>query len=154
MRRELSRKLPVIGWREWLTLPEIGIGRIKAKIDSGARSSSIHAFDMNIEDHEGEEYVRFKIYPVQRRTTKVVETFVPVHEFRQVRSSNGQTDVRPVIITSIRLMRQEWPIELTLTDRSDMGFRMLLGREAFRSRFLLDAGNSYYGGKLKKKKSR
>lgn len=151
MRRNESKKLPVIGWREWLRLPELHVHHIKAKIDTGARSSSLHAFDIEIIEREGLEFVRFNIHPVQRNDNKVVAAEAPVLEFRHIRSSNGQVDHRPVILTPVKMMGQVWPIELTLTDRADMGFRMLLGRSAFRGRFLIDPGNSFYGGKPKKK---
>jgi hypothetical protein len=128
------------------------VHHIKAKIDTGARSSSLHAFEINIVEREGEKFACFKIHPVQRRISKVVEAEAKVLEFRQIRSSNGQIDLRPVIQTTLQMMGQQWQIELTLTDRADMGFRMLLGREAYRGRFLIDPGNSYYGGKPKKKK--
>jgi hypothetical protein len=152
MRRDESRHLPVIGWREWLKLPDLGVHHIKAKIDTGARSSSLHAFDIEVENRGEENVARFKVHPLQRLTTKVVEIEAKVIEFRDIKSSSGHTDLRPVILTTVTLLGESWPIELTLTDRGAMGFRMLLGREAFRGRFLIDPGNSYYGGKPKKKK--
>ncbi len=152
MRRDESIKLPVIGWREWLRLPELHVHHIKAKIDTGARSSSLHASDIVIDDRGGVQFVRFSIHPFQLRTSKVVSAEAQVLEFRPIKSSNGQIDMRPVIMTTLKMMGQKWQIELTLTDRADMGFRMLLGREAFRGRFLIDPGKSFYGGKPKKKK--
>ncbi len=154
MKRDQAKNLPIMGWREWLKLPEIGISRIKAKIDTGARSSSLHAYDIKIMDLDGEKFVRFKVHPVQRRISKVVEAEAKVLDFRNIRSSSGHLDERPVILTIVRMLGQSWPIELTLTDRADMGFRMLLGREAYRGRFLVDPGNSYYGGKPVKKNKR
>ena len=152
MRREESVKLTVIGWREWLRLPELHVHHIKAKIDTGARSSSLHASDIAIDDRDGKQFVRFNIHPFQLRTSKVVSAEAQVLEFRPIKSSNGRIDMRPVILTTLKMMGQKWQIELTLTDRADMGFRMLLGREAFRGRFLIDPGNSFYGGKPKRKK--
>lgn len=144
--------LPVIGWREWVGLPELGIKTIKAKVDTGARSSSLHAFDLEEFDRDGDKWVRFKIHPVQRKNETVVEAEAKVLEYRSVRSSSGKAARRPVVVTNVELLGIAWPVELTLANRDDMGFRMLLGREAFRRRFLVDAGKSYYGGKPKRKK--
>ena len=151
---EPNDKLPIIGWREWIELPELGIARIKAKVDSGARSSSIHAFDIESLERDGKEFVRFKVNPKQRNSSAVVEAEAPILEYRKVRSSSGKATMRPVIITQIKLVGITWPIELTLANRDQMGFRMLLGREAFRHRFLVDAGNSFFGGRPKRKKKK
>ena len=106
-------------------------------------------------EHEGENWVRFKVHPVQRQSDKVIEAEARVLEYRSVRSSSGKATTRPVIVTNVTLLDQTWPVELTLANRVEMGFRMLLGREAFRRRFLVDAGRSYYGGKpIRKKKSK
>lgn len=136
----------MIGWREWIALPELGIDRIKAKIDTGARSSSLHAFD--VREHTtpaGVRMVRFVIHPVQRDTGVTVEAEAPLLARRTVRSSNGQTELRPVIRTTLRLLGRAWPIELNLTNRDAMGFRLLLGRQAVRRRLLVDAGASFVG---------
>lgn len=146
---------PVIGWREWIALPELGVKFIKAKIDTGARSSSLHAFDVELfQEDDGQQWARFKISPVQRNEAWVIDASAPVIDVRAIRSSSGETQVRPVIRTPIRMLGQTFEIELTLADRNQMGFRMLLGREAFRRRFLIDPGKSYLGGKPKKKKGR
>ena len=145
--------LPVIGWREWVSLPELGIETIKVKVDSGARSSSLHAFDLHTFDREGNQWVRFKVHPLQRSQEKKIVVEAPVLEFRSVKSSSGVAKMRPVIIAEIEMLGKRWPVELTLASRDNMGFRMLLGREAFRGRFLVDAGNSYYGGRPKRKKT-
>lgn len=144
--------LPVIGWREWVGLPDLGIRWIKAKVDTGARSSSLHAFDLEDFDREGEPWVRFSIHPVQRKTEKVLQAESKVLEYRSVRSSSGKASMRPVIVTDIGWLGRSWPVELTLANRDEMGFRMLLGREAYRGQFLVDAGHSYYGGKPPRKK--
>ncbi|MFN3189471.1 MAG: ATP-dependent zinc protease [Aureliella sp.] len=142
-----QKNLPVIGWREWVALPEFGIGRIKAKVDSGARSSALHVAELESFEKAGSEWVRFKIYPRQRRTQRVVVAEAPLLEYREVRSSNGKVAERPVITVDIVLGEERWNVELTLANRASMGFRMLLGREAFRGRFLVDAAASYCGGK-------
>lgn len=149
LRRDKKQKsdLTVIGWREWISLPDLGIETIKAKVDTGARSSSLHAYDLHRFERESEEWIRFKVHPVQRRTHEIVEAEARIFEYRSVRSSSGKATMRPVILTSIELLGISWPVELTLANRDEMGFRMLLGREAFRQRFFVDAGKSYYGGK-------
>lgn len=144
--------LPVIGWREWVGLPDFGIKMIKAKVDTGARSSSLHATHLQEFERDGRKWVRFQVNPVQRKSDRTVELEAMVLDFRSVRSSSGKAAIRPVIVTNIELFGITWAVELTLASRDKMGFRMLLGREAFRGRFLVDAGKSYYGGKPKRKK--
>lgn len=144
--------LPTIGWREWVALPDVGIRYVKAKVDTGARSSSLHAFDLHEFERGGEPWVRFKVHPEQRTSSVVVEAEARVLDHRAVRSSSGASTVRPVIRTTVELLGQTWEIELTLANRDAMGFRMLLGREAFRGRFVVDAGRSYCGGRRKRAK--
>lgn len=151
MGQETQTELPVIGWREWVALPDLGIKKIKVKVDSGARSSSLHAFDIEEFERDGEDWVRFNVHPIQRNDAKSIAVEAPLLDKRSVRSSSGKASRRPVISTNVRLLGRTWPIELTLANRDAMGFRMLLGREAFRQRFLVDAGNSYFGGKPKRK---
>ena len=146
--------LPVIGWREWVGLPDLGIKTIKVKVDTGARSSSLHAFNLHLFERDGVKWVRFEIHPVQRKIIKAVAVEVEIFDFRPVRSSSGTVTLRPVIVTNIELLGITWPVELTLASRDEMGFRMLLGREAFRRRFLVDAGKSYYGGRPNRKKTK
>lgn len=152
LKRRSQSNLPVIGWREWVALPDLGIKTIKVKVDTGARSSSLHAFDVKEFERKGKTWVRFKVHPVQRKNLSIIETEAEVIEYRSVRSSSGKASRRPVIVTRIVLLGVTWEVELTLANRDEMGFRMLLGREAFRRRFLIDAGNSYFGGKPKRKK--
>lgn len=130
-----------------MTLPDLGVAKIKAKIDTGARSSSLHAFDMETYQRDGQAYVRFKVHPLQRNSKETIEVEAPVLEFRKIRSSSGHARLRPVIVTTVEALGQAWSIELTLANRDAMGFRMLLGREAVRGRMLVDARTSYYGGK-------
>lgn len=151
MLKRRKPELPVIGWREWVSLPELGIKAIKVKVDSGARSSSIHAFDLKTFERDGVQWVRFKVHPIQRSRENVVVVEAVILEFRSVRSSSGIAKKRPVIVTNVELLGTTWPVELTLASRDEMGFRMLLGREAFRGRFLVDGGKSYYGGRIKRK---
>ncbi|HKJ90960.1 MAG TPA: RimK/LysX family protein [Oceanipulchritudo sp.] len=144
-------RLPVIGWREWVGLPEFGVDWIKAKVDTGARSSALHAFGLSSFKRDGEEWVRFQIHPVQRKSVPIVEAEAKILEWRAVRSSSGGATIRPVILTTLILKGRSWPIELTLASRDEMGFRMLLGREAVRRRYLVDSGSSYYAGKPPRK---
>ncbi len=134
----------MIGWREWVALPELKIKRIKVKVDTGARSSALHAFNLKSFVRGGKTLIRFDIHPIQHSTSKVITIVTEMLDERYVRSSNGKTQLRPVIQTAVRLgNHQPWPIELTLTDRDAMGFRMLLGRQAIRKRLLIDPGRSY-----------
>lgn len=147
MMSKKKRVLPIIGWREWIDLPGIGIEKIKVKVDSGARSSSLHAYDVKVFERDSKQWVSFKVHPLQRSREKVVSVEAEVLEFRSVKSSTGIAKMRPVILTDIEILGERFPVEITLASRDNMGFRMLLGREAFRGRFLVDGGRSYYGGK-------
>jgi hypothetical protein len=143
----------VVGWREWIALPDLGIAAIKPKIDTGARSSSLHAFGIEMFRREGAVWARFEVHPIQRNTTTTVRCEAPVLEFRHVRSSCGNATLRPVILTHIELGGRRWPVELTLAARDEMGFRMLLGREAVRGRFVVDPGRSYLVSKSPARKT-
>lgn len=146
-RRRTGGDRPIIGWREWVGLPGLGIDRIKVKVDTGARSSALHAFALERFVRDGREMVRFEAHPVQRDSSVVVPVEVEVHDERKVRSSTGHATRRPVIETEVELMGERWPIEVTLVRRDMMGFRMLLGRQAVRGRFLVDPGRSFLAGK-------
>lgn len=138
-----QEQLPIIGWREQLALPDLGIPEVKAKIDTGARSSALHAFDVETFERDGKPMVRFKVHPYQRDAQRSVTAEAELIDQRQVRNSGGQAQVRPVIETTVEINGYTFPIELTLTNRDAMGFRMLLGRQAVRRRFLVDAGRSF-----------
>jgi hypothetical protein len=141
-----SQTAAVIGWREWVALPELGLAMLKAKVDTGARTSSLHASRIVEFRRRGSLWVRFDVHS-GTANGQCIEAAAPLVEYRQVRSSNGTLDRRPVILTTISLLGQHWPIELTLSDRKEMGFRMLLGREALRGRFRIDPGASFLAGK-------
>ena len=142
-KRKQKRDLAVMGWREWLSLPELGIARIKAKVDTGARTSALHAFDLEPFDADGESWMRFRVHPIQRDRETTVTAQGRLVDEREVRSSSGKATLRPVVRTLVTLGEHRWPIELTLVRRDLMGFRMLLGRQAVRNRFLVDPGRSY-----------
>lgn len=146
-----ARKPPLpsktIGWREWLSLPDLGIEAVKAKIDTGARTSSLHASHIKKFERDGKTWVRFEVHPLQKNSNVCIHSEAEVLEFREIRSSSGHSDRRPVVVTTVTWNGESWPVELTLASRDKMGFRMLLGREAIRGRFAVDAGVSWYGGK-------
>ena len=142
-RRRKRREPVVIGWREWVRLPDFTPVPIKAKVDTGARTSSLHAFDLRVKEVDGLPVALFHVHPVQRSRAGATRIEWPISSFRRVRSSNGKVENRPVITTDLQLGGGSWPIEVTLTSRDQMGFRMLLGRAAVRRRFIVDAGRSF-----------
>lgn len=142
-----NRKLAVLGWREWVDLPELGLMHIKAKVDTGARTSALHAFEVRQFDIDGRRRVEFKMHPRQRDTDRVVVCEADVIDERIVRDSGGHTEKRWVIETPVTIGDATWPIEVTLTARDDMLFRMLLGRTAIRKRAVVDPARSYLVGK-------
>ena len=152
-RKQKTSKIfkPALGWREWVSLPEFDISAIKVKVDTGAKTSSLHAFDVAVERRHGHEYVTFKVYPVQRNHRKVIQCEAPLEEWRWVMDSGGKRTLRPVIITTICVGDIEREIELTLAARDEMGFRMLLGRDAIRRTWVVDPARSFVASKLQKK---
>ncbi len=135
------------GWREWVSLPEIEVEWVKAKLDTGARSSAIHAFDVEEVLVDGSPRVRFGVRPWQGSEEDAVRAELPVIDRRVVRSSNGQVEQRLVVPMRLRLVGREISAEVTLSRRDEMGFRMLVGREALRQGFLVDSARSYLGGR-------
>jgi hypothetical protein len=133
----------VVGWREWVGLPELGDARIKAKIDTGARTSAIHAWEIQPFEREGEDWVRFELHPNQGDNKTRIACEARVIDSRTIKSSNGQQQKRYVIRTPLRVGDHVWPIELTLTRRDEMGFRMLVGRTALKPRALVNPSKSY-----------
>ncbi|CAN5399121.1 RimK/LysX family protein [soil metagenome] len=133
------------GWREWVSLPEIGVPWIKAKLDTGARSSAIHAFDLEEFERDGDAWVRYSVHPWQANDDDPVQVESRVLDTREVRSSSGHSEERLVVPMTLRLMRREITAELTLSRRDEMGFRMLVGREALRQGLAVDPSRSYLG---------
>lgn len=147
-----AKKTPkrIIGWREWVRLPDLHSGRIKAKIDSGARTSCLHAYRITPFSKDGASYVRFLLHPVQRQKKLEIPCVAVVIDYRCVTDSGGRREYRYVIRTKLKLGKLSWPVELTLTNRDQMGFRMLIGRQALRRRYLVDTGRSFLARKKKK----
>jgi hypothetical protein len=137
----------LIGWREWVALPDLGIPRIKAKVDTGARTSSLQAADVELLRVDGVDRVRFVVMPRQRRDHPRVRAEADLVDVRRVRSSNGIWQERPTIRTRFRLGETEWTGEITLAARDSMRFRMLLGRTCLAGSFLVDPGASYVAGR-------
>lgn len=119
-----------IGWIEWLSLPELNVDLMKAKIDTGARTSAIHTFKLEPFEKNGEEWVRFWLHPNQEDYVNEVICECPIKDKRSVTNSGGNTELRYVIETLVKISNKSWPIEITLTNRDEMKFRMLLGRQA------------------------
>ncbi|UCE90553.1 MAG: ATP-dependent zinc protease [Pseudomonadota bacterium] len=142
-----SDSLSLVGWREWVSLPQLGVPRIKCKVDTGARTSALHAFRVEPFEENRQERVRFFLHPLQRRADVVTECVADVLAMRTVSDSGGHRERRIVIRTPVVLGLQRWEAEFALTDRDTMRFRMLLGRTAIEGRFLVDSSISYAMGR-------
>ena len=141
--RHRRRGLTTIGWRERVSLPDFDVYRIRAKIDTGAQTSSLHATHMRFTQRDDGEWITFELYPRRRSRKDTVSVSSKVVDRRWIRSSNGERELRPVIFTKLGLGDLEWEAEFTLTDRDRMSYRMILGRSALRGRFKVDSGSSY-----------
>lgn len=146
-----SKTLPIVGWREWISLPDLGIQKIKAKIDTGARTSALHAFSLRPFTENGKQRITFDLHPLQHNLDHIVTCTADVVDKREVTDSGGHTEERYVIETLITIAGQTWSIEITLTERENMLFRMLLGRSALRKRFIVNPARSFVTTRTPKK---
>lgn len=142
----ITKKL-IIGKEEWCALPDLAVPAIKAKIDSGARTSALHASNIKLFTSRGEKWVSFDVRPLQKDRRTTVSCRARLVDQRKVKSSSGHTEQRPVIETNVRIGGVTETIQLTLTNRDAMGYRMLLGREAMHGRMLIDPAKSFSQGK-------
>ena len=144
--KQLIAEKKVVGWREWVSLPDLQIEVIKAKVDTGAKSCALHAFFIEPFEKDGETWIRFRMHPYQCNTDKVVECEARLSDRRKVTDSGGHVEERYVIVTTMELGNERFEAEMTLTDRETMRFRMLIGRNALNNRFLVDPVASYVQG--------
>ena len=141
----------ILGWEEWVSLPELGLPAIKAKVDTGARTSALHAYFVEPAWKDGVAMVRFGVHPIARRRDLEIVCMARVIDRREVASSNGEREMRYVIETPIRIGEREWPIEITLTNRNAMSYRMLIGRQAITGDILVDPASSFRQPRLRYK---
>jgi hypothetical protein len=142
----MRRKKRIIGWKEWVALPDLGIPPLEAKSDTGAKTSALHAFELEVIEKPEGLFVRFGLHPDRHDTRQAVYCTVPLIDRRMVSDSGGHQELRYVIRSRIWLGTQLWPVELTLTNRENMAYRMLLGREAMRGRLMVDPAKAYLLG--------
>ena len=148
---KIKKKYPIIGWREWVSLPELGIHQIKAKIDTGARTSALHAFSLKIFKDNSKCRIQFDIHPLQHNVHDVVTCTAEIVDKRLVTDSGGHAEERYVILTPLTIAGQTSSVEITLTERENMLFRMLLGRSALQKRFVVNPARSFITTKSHKK---
>ena len=147
-----SDKLLTFGWREWVSLPDLGIAMIKAKIDTGARTSALHAFEVRPYSEDGRDRVEFRMHPLQKDNETVVTCVADVLDIRTVTDSGGHKEERFAIRTMLSIGAHSWSIDATLTSRDDMLFRMLLGRTAIKGHAHVNPARSYIVGKKRRQK--
>ena len=136
----------IVGWREWVSLPGLGIDVVKAKLDTGAKTSALHAWDQEFFEIDKLPWVRFYVRPFQHDDDIAIRCAAPLTDRRWVTNSGGTRERRSVVTTTLGIGDQTWTIELTLTNRDEMGFRMLVGREAMQGRVIVDPKLSYRMG--------
>ncbi len=147
-KRRKKKSAPLeIGWREWAELPALSDRRILAKMDTGAKTSAIHAYRIREVMRDGRLHAEFHIHPVQKKKRPEIFCSAPIHDRRLIRSSNGAIQERIVIVAVLRLGSREWPIDLSLANRDDMGFRLLIGRDALRKNVIIHPARSFLLGR-------
>lgn len=143
MKHKLKKSKFVVGWREWAQLPELGISHIKVKIDTGAKTSSLHAFQLSTVKHSGQDYVKFDIHPIQDNDAMVYTCISPIVDYRWITSSSGHRQRRFIIETHLKIGEYSTLVQLSLANRDEMGFRMLIGRAALKKEILVDPAHSF-----------
>ncbi|MBY0293608.1 MAG: RimK/LysX family protein [Alphaproteobacteria bacterium] len=143
MKRIVSKPTLIAGWREWAQLPELGIDRIKVKIDTGAKTSSLHAFDLSTTTYEKKECVRFDVHPLQDNDLITYTCICPIVDYRWITSSTGHKQRRFIICTTLKIEEFSSTIEISLANRDEMGFRMLIGRTALKEGILVNPKHSF-----------
>lgn len=138
--KDHKSEMEFVGWREMICLPDFKLTDVKAKIDTGAKTSALHAEEIEVFTEKGKKYVRFLFETEEGKKKHIKTRFI---EEREIKSSTGQKTIRPVVTTKIRLGKSEFDIEVTLINRDLMGFKMLIGREALNGRFLINPARSY-----------
>jgi len=138
--KDQKSEFEFVGWRESVSLPQFKLIDIKAKIDTGAKTSALHADDIEFITIKGKKFVRFSIETEDGKKKHIESRFL---DEREIKSSTGQKTIRPVVKTTIRMGKSEFEIEITLINRDLMGFKMLIGREALNGRFLINPARSY-----------
>ncbi len=146
-KKNLIEKTPV-GWREWVSLPSLAIPGIKAKIDTGARTSSIHASNIEVINKKGKRYARFTVYPLYNNRKIFIDCLTEIIDEKKVTDSGGKSEMRYFIRTDLVMGERRWEIDVTLTNREGMRFRMLLGREALAGKVIIDPKRQYLTGRV------
>jgi hypothetical protein len=137
----------IIGRLESIAIPELGIEDLQVRVDTGAKTSSLHVDNIKKSIVDGVHNVTFDIHPDSHNVERIVTCTAPISDIRKIKSSNGTSEQRYVISTIVELGSESWPIEITLTDRSDMSYLMLFGREAIGTKFLVDPSKVFLGSK-------
>lgn len=143
---QLPNQLLNAGWREWVALPQLGINGIKAKLDTGARTSSLHAFRLQPFKERGRHKIAFAMHPIQENYDYIKECVADIQDYRWVCDSGGHEEQRYVIITQLKMAEYYWPIEVTLSNRDNMLFRMLIGRTAMKDKLIINPSDSFLTG--------
>jgi len=140
---KISPPILIAGWREWAELPDLNISKIKVKLDTGAKTSSLHAFDLSTFTNKGEEWLRFDVHPIQDNDTIRRTCVCPIVDHRWITSSSGHSQKRFIIQTTLKIGEYSSLVEISLAKRDEMGFRMLIGRNALKKKALIDPGRSF-----------
>jgi len=150
----MSNPKLIIGWQEWVSLPDLTLPVICAKTDTGAKTSSIHAYDIKAYTKDGQPRVSFELHPIQQSKKIKVKCDTLLHDVRSVKSSSGEVEERPVILTNLKIGGHSWKIELNLTNRDYMGCRMLIGRQAMEDKVIINPAHKFLHGQVSKQEAK